>query len=155
WSDSAKWSAATVPNASLMTVYIDNGNASNSVVTLNQNATVRGLSINSGDALNIASGNSLTLTSTATQTFTGVVSSSGNITASSVNVRGAGAELHWDAGTLNIGRIQATNGGKVFLAPGINKTLKVASNSSVDVANGSKIDLADNKMIVTGGAAGS
>jgi hypothetical protein len=53
WSDSAKWSAATVPNDPSIRVKIDNGNAAVSSVALNQNATVGDVTLDAGDRLSM------------------------------------------------------------------------------------------------------
>ncbi len=52
WSDPANWSTGVVPSVATTNVTIDDGSAQESTTTLDQNATVGNLWIDSGDALN-------------------------------------------------------------------------------------------------------
>jgi hypothetical protein len=61
WSNSVKWGAGTIPNASSMHVKIDNGNVTASAVTLDQNATIGDLTLDAADSLTINAGRTLTL----------------------------------------------------------------------------------------------
>jgi len=164
WSDTTKWSGGVIPNAISIPTQVDNGNAVASAVTLDQDATVRTMTINAGDTLDIDAGRALTINSAGT-TISGVVNSSGTINAPAVVLNGTGgiathslivsgstAELHYNAGTINATSIQLTSGGKMFMSPGGNKTLKAAN---VTIGGTSKFDLADNKLILTNGVAGT
>jgi co-chaperonin GroES (HSP10) len=142
-----------VPNVATLPVQIDAGNAAASVVTLDQDASVRSIGLDAADTLNISATRTLTLAQNST--FSGVVNNSGALNAAGINVLGASAQLNWSAGSITMGRLQLTDGGTMTLSPGMNKTLKIASNSTVDVADNSKLDVADNKVVVTGGDIGS
>lgn len=56
WSSAAMWSTKAVPNGSTANVCIDNGNSTNSVVTLDVNVTVGTLVVDAGDSLTISNG---------------------------------------------------------------------------------------------------
>jgi hypothetical protein len=148
WSDSTKWSSAIVPNVASLPVQIDNRNSAASNVTLDQDVTVRSITLNADDTFTIPAGRSLNLAA-AGSNFSGIVNHSGTLTAPGVTVSGAGGEFRWIDGVVNVGSAQLTDGGKLIMSPGGNKVLKVAS-ASVDVADGSKVDLADNKLITSG-----
>ncbi len=61
WSVAGNWSPVGVPNSALTNVFIDGGNAINSIVTLNVGATIGNLTIGAGDSLGIANGQGLRL----------------------------------------------------------------------------------------------
>ncbi|MBL8381508.1 MAG: hypothetical protein JNM90_00420, partial [Burkholderiales bacterium] len=62
WNVAGSWSPAGVPNSALTNVFIDGGNTgAASVVTLNMVAIIGNLTIDAGDALRIADGQSLTM----------------------------------------------------------------------------------------------
>jgi hypothetical protein len=60
WSPAGSWSQAGLPG-SADNVFIDNGNATNSVVSLNVGATINDLSIGGGDSLGMNTATSLTI----------------------------------------------------------------------------------------------
>ncbi|HRF06552.1 choice-of-anchor D domain-containing protein [Accumulibacter sp.] len=60
WSPAGSWSQAGLPG-SADNVFIDNGNLTNSVVSLNVGATINDLSISSGDSLGMNTATSLTI----------------------------------------------------------------------------------------------
>jgi hypothetical protein len=66
WSTPGKWTHGVpnngTPAGTIYNVFIDDGNAALSSVTLNTIATINNLSIDSGDRLTISDGNSLTVT---------------------------------------------------------------------------------------------
>jgi len=72
WNVGGNWSPAGVPNSALTNVFIDGGNALNSIVTLNIGATIGNLAIGAGDSLGIANGQGLRLG--------GLLSSDGGLT---------------------------------------------------------------------------
>jgi len=59
WSNAAMWSTGVVPNSTSTNVCIDDGNAADSVVTLDIAASVGTLTIDSGDSLTIGNNQSL------------------------------------------------------------------------------------------------
>ena len=59
WNLAGNWSPVGVPNSALTNVFIDGGNAINSIVTLNIGATIGNLTIDAGDSLIMANGQSL------------------------------------------------------------------------------------------------
>ncbi|TWU30178.1 hypothetical protein [Bythopirellula polymerisocia] len=63
WSDPANWSAGVVPNTNTTDTLIDADSQQDSVVALDQNATIRNLIVNAGDALNLDSSRVLTANS--------------------------------------------------------------------------------------------
>jgi hypothetical protein len=58
WSTAAKWSTGVVPNSGTTSVWIDNGNAATSNVTLDITAAVNNFTLDAGDSFTFSSGNS-------------------------------------------------------------------------------------------------
>ncbi|MCB2153288.1 hypothetical protein KQI84_00250 [bacterium] len=82
WSNAASWDVATVPDNDASTTYsvkIDDGSTgTNSVVTLNQNATIIDLTVDSGDELTFSNGNTLTVDGSTSVTNNGTISLGGS-----------------------------------------------------------------------------
>jgi len=103
WSDNSNWSSAGSPdnNASFeYDVSIDNGSSTNSVVNLNVGATIRSLTVDTGDTLNIENGNALSLQDVGNITNNGVVNI-GGINGSTILNVGGGALID-GTGTINM-----------------------------------------------------
>ncbi len=79
WNNSAKWSTSLIPNDPGVEVKIDSGNATASVVTLNQNATVEDLTLDANDSLTISPGETLTIAGPNNSMLTGLLSNSGTL----------------------------------------------------------------------------
>src|SRR3990167_3810049 len=103
WNTAGNWSGAVVPNngADTFNVQIDNGNATNSSVSLNMAATIDNLTIDVSDSLDINNAQSLTIGSgvgagTITNNGSIAMNSIGNVTdlvmtgASDVTLGGTG-----------------------------------------------------------------
>jgi len=88
WSDLTRWSGGSVPaNDSSIHVKIDNSNASASAVTLDQNATIGDLTLDSGDSLTINSAKTLTLSGPGISTFSGSINNAGTISVKTTTAR--------------------------------------------------------------------
>ena len=153
WSESAKWTAGVVPNVASLPVQIDAGNAAASVVTLDQDASVRTVTLNADDTLNIDAGRTLTLSAPGSN-FSGIVNHSGALVAPAITVSGAAAEFRYLAGSMNVAGVQLSSGGKLLMSAGGGKTLRV-EGLSVNTASGSQLDVADNKVVVANGNVGT
>ena len=159
WSESAKWSGAAIPDAASLPVQIDAGNAIASAVTLDQDATVRSVSLNAGDTLTIPVGRVLNLAGAGSE-FSGGVDNAGTINAPGLTVSGAGGQLV-NHGALIISGLRLNDGGTLVMSPGdqlLKLDLAVPGTSGplvIDTADGSKLDLGGGKVIVSGVAAGT
>jgi endonuclease/exonuclease/phosphatase family metal-dependent hydrolase len=79
WSTTAKWSTLLVPNDPGVEVKIDNGNATASVVTLDQTETVEDVTLDTNDKLIISSGKTLTIDGPNGSVLTGTLNNSGTL----------------------------------------------------------------------------
>lgn len=98
WSTAADWSPALVPNNAINTynVFIDNGLAANSAVTLDTSVTIDNLMISSGDSLTLANSQRLTVAGNGT---TGTISGAGTLNMGST---GNITDLVITAGTVTL-----------------------------------------------------
>ncbi len=123
WSDATKWSTGVVPNSSSVNVCIDNGNPVASQVTLDINASVSNLTIDSNDSLTISNNTSLVVA--------GNIANSGQI---SVNAAGNTTSLQIAGGH----NASLSGGGTLTLSPSgngtsiINETSGGATLTNVD-----------------------
>jgi hypothetical protein len=153
------WSGGVVPNVATQAVQIDASNATvDSVVTLDQDVTVRSVTIDPGDTLNIPTGRTLSLS--APLGVGGIVSHSGNFEANNTTgnptatlIAIAGGEFRYNAGTVKPnGSISLTSGGKLLMSPGRDKVLKMGN---LAISSTSIVDIADNILILTNANAGT
>ncbi|ODS31085.1 MAG: PEP-CTERM motif protein [Candidatus Scalindua rubra] len=128
WNVAGNWSGGVVPNNGVDTfnVLIDNGNATNSSVSLDTNATIDNLTIDALDSLGINNGRILTVVSGATA---GTVSNAGTISMNSV---GNTTDLLVSGGNVNL-----TGGGTVTMSDNVNNRMGsfVSTNQSLIDAN--------------------
>src|SRR5262245_16005580 len=101
WNIGANWSGGNFPtlnnpSGAAYFAFIDGGNAQNSTVALNINATLKGLTISSGDTLNV--GNFLTLTVNG-DSVTSAISNAGTI---SLNSAPSATSLSCNGTTLTL-----------------------------------------------------
>ena len=148
WSDATKWSGGILPSAATL-VAIDAGNtASASIVTLDQDASVKSVTVDAGDQFDIPAGRTLTLSSPLT--VSGIVHSAGTVNTTSIAI--AGGELHYDGGSIKPSAgIALSSGGKLLMGAG-NRVLKA---TTLSISSTSKVDLSDGKLILTSGTVGT
>jgi autotransporter-associated beta strand protein len=79
WSTASKWMTDVVPNSSSLLATMDDGNNIVSSVTLDTNATVGGVLLDTYDSLTINAGRTLTVTGLSTSTFGGALVNSGTL----------------------------------------------------------------------------
>jgi Big-like domain-containing protein/beta-propeller repeat-containing protein len=153
WSNAAMWSTGVVPNSTSTNVCIDDGNAADSVVTLDIAVSVGTLTIDSGDSLtignnqtlvvagNISNAGQILISAAANNTFlsiSGAVSLSGGGTLTMsmsgggvavINESGSGAVLTNVDNTIQ-GRGQIGNNGLSF----INQTAGIVNGNAAGAA---------------------
>ncbi len=117
WSTASKWMTDAVPNSASLLAAMDDGNSTVSSVTLDTNATVGGVLLDSADSLTIGSGHTLTVTGLATSTFGGALINSGTLA-----VNGGNAQLL--AGGSHSGSFSIASGA----------SLEFAANADTSVA---------------------
>lgn len=136
WNVAGNWSGGVVPNNGVNTfnVKIDNGNAGqNSTVTLNINATIDNLTVDSGDQLTIQNAQSLII---AGGVNTGTITNNGTIALSST---GGSTDLRLTTtdvtlqGTGKVTLSDASNNFILDLTPGAN-TLTNAAGHTIEGA---------------------
>jgi hypothetical protein len=142
WSVSGNWSAG-VPSSS-NAVFIDNGNATHSAVTLDINGSAGSLKIDSGDSLAISNNNQLTMSGNITNNGSITLNSGGNFTnliigASNVVLSGTGTlTLGNNPNNLIFGSVAAnklTNQSTIQGAGNIGNGQMALSNSGTINAN--------------------
>jgi hypothetical protein len=125
WSNAAKWSLGQVPNGATIEVQIDNGNSIASVVTLDQNAAVADLTLDSNDSFLLSPGNTLTINGPSATVLNGTVINSGTLTLAGGSITNAGtftqstgalniAGNFTNSGTATIGGTQTWSAGTIF-----------------------------------------
>jgi filamentous hemagglutinin len=126
WSVAANWSGG-VPNNGTNTfnVFIDNGKAQNSAVTLDLNAGINNLTIDSGDSLSIANARILTINGTS-------IANAGSL---SLNSSGNFTEL-----VIAAPNVTLSGGG----------TLTLSNNANNFIFGASATDTLTNKATITG-----
>jgi hypothetical protein len=123
WNNFTFWTNEVVPNSSTLEVKIDNGNSVVSAVTLNQNATVEDLTLDSNNSLTISPGYTMVLAGPNPSAFNGNLNNTGGLTASTANNTGtftttgtyAGTGSFNNSGTATFGGTQNWSAGTVFL----------------------------------------
>jgi hypothetical protein len=120
WSNSAKWNSGLVPDSASIHVRTDNGNATASVVTLDQDASIGDLLLDANDTLIINSAKTLTLAGPAVSVLRGAVNLS------------AGGTLKLGAATTILSSTAAMSSGKIDL-----QNHKLITQSAVGSWNGS------------------
>ncbi len=150
WSTASGWSNGVIPNYTTLEVKIDNGNAVASVVTLDQDASIANLVVDTNDKLIIAAGHLLTLSGPAASQLNGVVTSAGTIrtktttnsgTFSSTGILVAGGNFT-NSGTAVFGGSQSWAGTTLTNTAGTatfttNAGAGVAAPPLIDVTGGS------------------
>jgi hypothetical protein len=158
WNDATKWAGNLIPNTSAMNVRVDNGSATASNVTLNQDATVGSIQLDAADTLNVNSGRTLTIAGTAASVLAGNVTNSGAITlqgntatltvgathTGTFNIA-TGASIYFSGGThtLNNPTGSFTGGGTAIVTAG---SLVAAS---ADTLTGAKLSITNGAVVNT------
>jgi len=125
WSSAADWDVGVVPNngSSSYNVFIDNGLAANSAVTLDTTVTINNLTIDSGDSLTIANNQALTI--------------AGNGTTGTITVNGTlnlGSTVNDTSLVVMASTVTLAGGGTLVLSNSVNNRI-YATNSSFTLVN--------------------
>ncbi len=152
WSTTAKWSTLLVPNDPGVEVKIDNGNATASVVTLDQSETIEDLTLDANDTLTISSGKTLTIDGPNGSVLTGTLNNSGtlaitggttqilaNSTQGGTFTVSTGATLKFN-GTL--GSASLTSNGSTLFAANANSGILNRTLSTLSIGTGGAVTVA-------------
>ncbi|MGH9703548.1 MAG: beta strand repeat-containing protein, partial [Candidatus Acidiferrales bacterium] len=125
WNNPASWSTGVVPNSTSTNVCIDNGNNLNSVVTLNINASVGNLTVDSGDELIVGDNQSLVVAGNISNDGLIAISAANNNTflriQGAVNLAGAGAVT-----------LSTSGGGTAFINQLVANSVLTNEGSTID-----------------------
>ena len=141
WSTASNWRLGVVPNNSSLHVLADDGDPANSVVSLDQNATIGDLTTDAPDTVNINATRTLTLAGPGNSVFNGRLNNSGTLAVSAATTRllgggthsgefaiSSGATLEFGGGTHTLSSTAGISGaGNVLVSAG---TVQLAGNNN-------------------------